>query len=149
MNNYIQWVLRRDHRECSAPIPVPPPIHTGIIATLEGSPRGGKRAIFLCHTCGLATFYSDADLYDEMIGTPGPYLQQTLSLAYIEVGCDKTDCEPPTMIHAVWDVANKTYLSKLPTSEWKLDEGVVCGCGRQLMIDPLKTYTPYSAQMPF
>lgn len=149
MNSYIQWVLRRDHRGCLTPIPVPPPIHSGIIADLEGSPRGERRAIFLCHACGLATFYSDADLYDEMVGSPGPYLRKLVDLAYIEVGCADKDCMSLTMIHAVWDVEKQTYLSNLPMSEWELDEGVVCECGNQLKIDPQEKYTSYPAEMPF
>jgi hypothetical protein len=126
MNSYIQWVLRREHQGCTAPIPVPTPIHTGTIADLQGLPRGEQKAVFLCSACGLATLYSDADLPDQVLGTPDPYLQKVLDLVYIEAECVDSNCESRTKIHGIRDFARANFATTIPMNEWRFDDSARC-----------------------
>jgi hypothetical protein len=149
MNSYIQWVLRQEHQGCSAPIPVPSPIHTGIIADLEGLPKGERKAAFLCSACGLVTLYSDASLENQVLGKPDPYLQNSLALVYIEAECADNSCESRTPINAVWDVAGGKIATTVPMNEWRFDEAVKCECGHQVVLDPTEAHPFYRAEMPF
>jgi hypothetical protein len=151
MHSYIQWVLRRDHRGCSAPIPVPSPIYTGTIADLQGLPRGERRAVFLCSACGLVMLYSDADLVDQVLGTPDPYLQKSLDLVYVEAECADSNCESRTAIHAVWDVAKSNFATTIPMSEWRFDDSLRCANDHpvRLRLRPGEGLAYYGALMPF
>jgi hypothetical protein len=151
MNNYIQWVLRREHQGCSAPTPVPTPIHTGRVADLEGLPRGTRTAAFLCSACGLVTLYSDTDLLDQVLDTPDPYSQKLLDLVYIEPECVDSNCKSRTPIHAVWDVSKGTFATTIAMSEWRFDDSVRCENGHPLRLRlRLGEGLPfYSARMPF
>jgi hypothetical protein len=151
MNNCIQWVLRREHQGCPAHIPVPSPIHRGRIADLEGSPRGTRKAVFLCSACGLAMLYSDADLLDQILGTPDPYLQKSLDLVYIEAECVDSSCKTRTPIHVVWDVAKGNLATTIPMSDWRFDDSVRCAKGHpvRLRLRQGEGLPYYHAQMPF
>src|SRR6202011_5192912 len=126
MHSYIQWVLRCHYHDCSMPIPVPSPTHTGRIADLEGLARGARTAAFLCSACGLVTLYSDADLADQVLGTHDPYLQKLLDLVYIEAECVGSNCESRKKIHAGWDCARTNFATTIPMNEWRFDDSVRC-----------------------
>jgi hypothetical protein len=151
MNSYIQWVLRREHQGCAAPIPVPSPIHSGKIADLEGLPKGTRKAVFLCSACGLATLYSDADLADQLLEKPDPYSRKLLDLVYIEAECVDSNCESRTPIHAVWDVAKGNFATTIPMGDWVFDGSVLCGYGHPVLLRLRRGegLPYYHAQMPF
>ena|SRR5579862_1004770 len=127
MNSYIRWFLRHQHRGVESPIPVPPPIHTGRVADLEGLPKDERRAIFLCPECVQVAWYSDKDLRDELESRACPYEQKLLQLVSIEAECAESNCQSPIQILAIWDVARNDLAGNGATSEWKIGDEIRCG----------------------
>ncbi|SRR5216684_2414719 len=151
MNSYIRWVLRHEHQGCSAPIPVPSPIHTGAIADLGGWPKPSTTAAFLCSECGLVMSYSESDLQNHILETPDPYLHNVLDLVGVEAECGDSSCKSRKQIHAVWDVAKSNLATTIPMSEWRFDDSVQCGNGHpvRLRLRLGEGLPYYRAQMPF
>lgn len=149
MIGYTQWALRCKRHDCSKPIPVPPPIHTGRVADLGGWPKEERKAVFLCPGCGHVGLYSEADLQDWVLGTPDPYSEKLLDLVYIEAGCADRSCESRTKIHAVRDVAGKKLLGKVSIGEWVIPADLRCERDHQVTVDPQDSYVLYDAAMPF
>ncbi len=148
MPNHIRWVLRQEHPNCPAYIPVPVPKQTGTIEDPLGIPKDVTEAAFLCSECGFATLYSQLHLDRDIGGTLDPYLENRLALVYLEVGC-VSNCGSLTKIHAVLDVATGNFAAKKPMQQWVFDERVTCECGLPLLFYPAEFQSRYSAEMPF
>jgi hypothetical protein len=148
MTMHIRWVLRQPHRNCEARIPVPVPKQTGTIEHPLGMPEDATTAAFLCPECGFVTLYSQLHLDREIGGTPDPYSENKLSLAYLSVGCVDSNCESRTKIHVVCDKKTGTPATNVPMQKWDLDR-LKCERGDLLVFFPAEYQQFYVAEMPF
>ena len=149
MTTHIRWVLRQEHDNCEAHIPVPVPKQTGTIEDPLGRPKDATTAAFLCPGCGFVTLYSQLHLDRDIGGTPDLYTENKLSLAYLLVRCVDSNCEPPTKIHVVCDKTTGRPATKVPMQKWVFDKQVVCGRGHPLLFFPAEYQQFYLADMPF
>lgn len=150
MTMQIRWVLHQPHHNCEGRIPVPVPKQTGTFEDPPGRPKDATTAAFLCPECGFVTLYSQLHLDRELGGTPDPYSENRLSLAYLLVGCVDNNCEPRTKIHVVCDKKTGNPDTKVPMQKWLFDTKVVCGqSGSPLLFFPTECQQFYLAEMPF
>lgn len=150
MTMHIRWVLRQGHNNCEARIPVPVPKQTGTIEDPLGMPTDETTAAFLCPECGFVTLYSQRHLDREIGGTPDPYLEGELSLAFLLVGCVDSNCESRTKIHVVCHKKTGLPATRVPMQKWIFDSQVICERSRHpLLFLPAEYQALYLADMPF